>query len=652
MCIAMDITLTIKKIGQINKEHPLFIIPAYQRGYRWTTKEVERLLADIPKRMSDDGRNDYCLQPVVVWKIDNSKEDAKYKLADGTVPDTVYELIDGQQRLTTLLIIQKMIDEKLGEERHYSIEYVTRNGSREHLDNIASKYTDASTETLPDFWFMNRAAEVVAKYIKDMGRTDLNALYTKIERQLEVIWYEVRNISANYAKEMFDRLNKGKIPLTNSELVKALFLREAAGKVALDRAEEISLLWDQIEIQLNDEAFWGFLTANSKKEYETRIDLILELIARDAEGNKNDQYHTFFYFDKQIEASGMAGTGSGDEQILKIWREIYETYLDLLGWYRNDDNSIFHLVGYLLGSKLMTLPEVYDLMFETVMDSEDADRAKKVKIGANRFKARLIKKIIDHLYDALNDSDKISTFTDDETGEQREPESKDKLEMISDRAILKNYSYEDGNGRNFINLILLLYNMIGEMEADEHRRRFPLQRHLSEEWTLEHIHARKSAALQKNDDIRSWLDSHIKAVKELFERDQKASEDHPDLLSEMKKLHDDILGEKADRARERYAAIYATVWPLFAKDNEVNDISNLALLTRRDNAALSNWVFEVKRQKISDNDADGKYIPWGTRRVFFKNFKKADSAHPHFWSPDDRESYVIEISETLKKLLK
>lgn len=650
----MDITLTIKKIELINKEHPLFIIPAYQRGYRWTTKEVERLLADIPQTMSTDGQNDYCIQPVVVRKLENNK----YKLSDGSLPETVYELIDGQQRLTTLLIIQKMIDQKLGRPgTYYSMKYVTRNGSRAHLDNIASKYSDASTEVMPDFWFMNRAAEVAANHIKDMGWNELFTLSTKIGQQLEVIWYEVRDISDNYAKEMFDRLNKGKIPLTNSELVKALFLREAAGKIAIDRAEEISLLWDQIEIQLNDEPFWGFLAANSTKKYETRIDLILELIARDAEGNKNDQYHTFFYFNNLIEKQGGEKTAAGEEQILKIWREIYETYLDLLGWYRNDDNRIFHLVGFLLGSGLMTLPQVYDLMFDPVVshpEEESADKRKprKIKVGTTRFKEKLIEKIVDLLFDTLRTEDKDQNDDNDETGETPKYTTAEKLDIISKKSVLTNYSYADEEGRQFIHLILLIYNIIGEMEADDHRRRFPLERHIKEEWTLEHIHARKSTSLQKNGEIGSWLHSHIKAVRELFEREPNLKSENSELLSTMQKLYDEINADKAGKVRERYAAIYAQVWPLFSKDNEINDISNLALLTRKDNAALSNSVFEVKRQKISETDAEGKYIPWGTRRVFFKNFKDADSSHPHFWSPDDRDSYVKEISETLKKLLK
>lgn len=63
-----------------------FFVPSYQRGFRWGEYEVLRLLNDV----YSNGKKNYCLQPVVVRK----KGD-------------FYELIDGQQRLTTLYLIYR-----------------------------------------------------------------------------------------------------------------------------------------------------------------------------------------------------------------------------------------------------------------------------------------------------------------------------------------------------------------------------------------------------------------------------------------------------------------------------------------------------------------------------------------------------------------
>ncbi len=72
-----------------------FYIPEYQRGYRWTNDNVTQLLDDIWEyRNKGKAHTFYCLQPVVVKKA--SWQDVQGKYVEG------YELIDGQQRLTTL----------------------------------------------------------------------------------------------------------------------------------------------------------------------------------------------------------------------------------------------------------------------------------------------------------------------------------------------------------------------------------------------------------------------------------------------------------------------------------------------------------------------------------------------------------------------
>src|SRR5438045_1751920 len=66
-----------------------FFVPSYQRGYRWTEHEVLQLLNDIRESKGAT----YYLQPVVVRGR-----------GDGS-----WELVDGQQRLTTLYLIFQYI---------------------------------------------------------------------------------------------------------------------------------------------------------------------------------------------------------------------------------------------------------------------------------------------------------------------------------------------------------------------------------------------------------------------------------------------------------------------------------------------------------------------------------------------------------------
>ena len=78
--------------------------------------------------------------------------------------------------------------------------------------------------------------------------------------------------------------NIGKIPLTSAELVKAMFLSRENRDMDKHRQDEIALQWDNIEKDLHNESFWYFLTNNLATKYQTRIDLILDLIS----GKKND----------------------------------------------------------------------------------------------------------------------------------------------------------------------------------------------------------------------------------------------------------------------------------------------------------------------------------------------------------------------------
>ena len=87
----------------------VFSIPSYQRGYRWTGKEVEALLDDL-EEFGRSPENVYCLQPLVVQAMGDGK----------------FNVVDGQQRLTTLAIILRA----LGMGRGWDIEYTAEGGKR------------------------------------------------------------------------------------------------------------------------------------------------------------------------------------------------------------------------------------------------------------------------------------------------------------------------------------------------------------------------------------------------------------------------------------------------------------------------------------------------------------------------------------------
>ena len=81
-----------KSIFELMEGKYHFIIPAYQRGYRWGRKEINYLLDDL---WTAHKNKPYYLQPLEVVKLGNT--------------DERYRVVDGQQRLTTVyLILQKL----------------------------------------------------------------------------------------------------------------------------------------------------------------------------------------------------------------------------------------------------------------------------------------------------------------------------------------------------------------------------------------------------------------------------------------------------------------------------------------------------------------------------------------------------------------
>lgn len=83
--------ITELTIGKWLSENACYRIPMYQRRYAWGASEVEQLLHDLLNCPQD---KPYYIGSLVVFK--NKAEDGK---------PVIYEVIDGQQRLTTLLLI-------------------------------------------------------------------------------------------------------------------------------------------------------------------------------------------------------------------------------------------------------------------------------------------------------------------------------------------------------------------------------------------------------------------------------------------------------------------------------------------------------------------------------------------------------------------
>ena len=562
-----EIDLDTKLVGDIQGH---FYVPDYQRGYRWGKTEVEALLNDVyeyggkPKKAENES---YCLQPVVVRNLGDK-----------------YELIDGQQRLTTLYLIYVYMNKASGgfmSEPRFSISYETREESADFLNNP----DESKKETNIDFFFIYNAYQTIADWFQSKGK--IQSTLTNINKYLDecvkIIWYEVPDTenSAN----LFTRLNIGKIPLTSSELVKALFLKNESENSI--RQEELSLEWDNMEKELHNEDFWGFLTNSETDNYPTRIDLVLDLISRKTVYDK-ETYSTFFYFDKKYKE------GSSLEDICS---EIQHHFLTLKEWFY--DHDFYHKIGYLIASNSKSLVDILD------------SYADKSKTSFRMYLEESIK------------------------------------ESINFQKPHNELDYE--HDYNAIKRLLLLFNVESVRQIDGKKRRFPFDRHKRENWSLEHIHAQHSQGLQTNEKVKEWLNAHIKSLESLDSTGQ--NELISDMKSLVKEIEDNPKTTKVKEKFEPIQQnVVAALSPADEDSEYIHQLSNMALLSSGQNSAVSNYTFDAKRNLILEMDKKGLYIPFCTKMVFLKYYSN-DDTNLHFWVKNDRDAYFNAIQTVLANYL-
>lgn len=569
--------LSHKIVGDIRGQ---FYVAGYQRGYRWGREEVRHLLDDV---MSSHGEG-YSLQPVVVKLRKNAALEIEQE----------WELIDGQQRLTTLYLITRYMCEELnvGRGAPYTITYETRTDSRIFLETI--KIEEVGNSRNIDYFHMHGAYLAIGEWFTQHGDTfQQDNIASRVRDYLfnsvGVIWYEApANVEAI---PLFTRLNVGRIPLTAAELVKAAMLT-AVLKHAPTRAHEVAAQWDAIERDLHDEDIWAFVAGIRSDalddQYPTRISLLLDANATvvASSGGRHDRYHTFDTLQPII-----------DHDWLAFWKSVLALHAQMLGWYRVP--AIYNKIGLLVAIG--------------VPFSDCVREARGVRKSI--FDAFLVARI--------------------RAAIKTSAEGLDELSYTSKRQELMD--------------LLLLMNIETATRAGQ---RFPFARHKRHPWSLEHIHAQQPEGLNRADQWKMWLRTHQQALHAIAA--EKTGTAAVALDVKICLALDQIdFARPGTFSGERFSVLSNEILRFLDSDGHEADhsIRNMALLSSADNSRLNNSVFEVKRQMILELDRAGEYVPQCTRNVFLKYYADADAQQAHFWSEQDKTAYMQEIRTILQPYL-
>ena len=620
-----------------------FFIPSYQRGYRWTEQQVKDLLNDIWEfSQKNDKRNGefYCLQPLVVK---SREEDVLTQIKNANTIEEVksllkgsWEVIDGQQRLTTILIILFILNSD-GDQR-YALSYETRNEFGEFLNKIIEI----------DFSSINSCEEVNAKfkYITDSeggkkwDNIDFYHIFTTYvtvktwfgldedkKRQIkEILLNEVQFIWYKSVYEdpikVFTRLNIGKISLTNAELIKALFLnRSNFGNEDGDhlrlRQQEIASEWDNIEYTLQNDEFWLFIHKNGY-DRPTRIDFIFDLICEqkslgDFENIGTDEYKTFRYFYEFFEQKT-----ADKSKIETCWTEVKKYFHTFQEWF--NDLELYHYVGYLIEYN-QSVAELVKIWKECSTKIDFIDELKTS-----------IKKTITN----CNDLNK-----------QYESDGAPKKTNCRPLLLLHNIQTIINQSKDFTNK--------KEYELPVFYK-FPFHLFKKEKWDVEHVDSNSENDMSDKDSQNEFLlniylsvNDDIKKKIEAFINDPNAT-NWSDFNEFTKKVEDSL------------------------SEEEKNKVWNFTLLDCSTNRSYGNSIFAAKRRVIIGKDrgvalpipkikkvnnqskfiigkvekAATAFIPPCTKNIFLKYYTPVFTNY-NYWTKPDAEAYKKNILETLEE---
>lgn len=615
-----------------------FFIPSYQRGYRWTEQQVKDLLEDIWEfsKKKKQEYEFYCLQPLVV-KCMNNNDKQKAQL---NINEEWYEVIDGQQRLTTMFLILSSLKEAISilglPTDLYELKYQRESKDfnvTSFLNNISA--SNAINDSYIDFFYMSSAFKIIDSWLKSnkVNKGNFCNALLKLDiddnqdntrdkaNNVRFIWYE--SVDEDPIK-VFTRLNIGKISLTNAELIKALFLnRSNFGEKESEhlklRQQEIASEWDNIEYTLQNDEFWLFL---HEKGYDrpTRIDFIFDLICEQNSLNLreelyksigNDDYKTFRYFYEYFRTDS--------SNIEDCWKEVKKYFQTFKEWF--DDLELYHYVGYLRcplkkKEKVIDIKELYDKW-----------------IGTKDIFVKFLREKI-----------------------------KERIKDCNDLA--KQYEVDGGPAKTTCRSLLLLHNIQtvvnqnNKLSSKEEYKlpvfyKFPFHLFKNENWDVEHIDSNTTNGLENEKDQKEWLKYSVLGAnpseelkKEImdFLRNDNGKKTFEDLCQEIEK----------DNQSESW----------HNPEQDKNKVWNFVLLDAGTNRGYGNALFPAKRRciigkdqgktylidnetlEVSSQDGAIAFIPPVTKNVFLKYYNTSIE-NLREWSESDAEAYKGNILKTL-----
>lgn len=635
-----------------------FYVPSYQRGYRWGADQAGRLIEDLEEfekyHYSSDKNKFYCLQPLVIKeRILQKEEEGQMVEVEGL------EVIDGQQRLTTVLLLLQALHLRKrileGDDPSdvkacpnvYSIQYETREDSSVWL-SLLNKIIDVEKDTVAeknavfqkfvdancDYFHFAEVFKTAYGKMKDWDEDQVSDFGRVLRKGTRFIWYYPTE-SAGTNTGIFDRLNAGKIGLNNAELIKALFVQNG-NWAAKDLAyvKSLSLEWNSMENRLQNKDFWGFIYRSRHPfAYDTHIEYLFDLLKVKKESHRDIKTYTFnAYLDsyRQMMNANRTGQEGKAEWVRREWTEVKELFDTLNEWYNY--KPVYHRVGFILeyvaGEDVLSLRSKLD----------GKKHSKRIEILDEIIKEELSKIKSHHLFYGKAQMSEILFFYNI---------------LLEDRRVSDNARF------SFADYKEIYKNKGWDQEHVASHTDFSADGRKAEELAtdiIELIVGEQPAMDAEKGYIIDYkphsFDEHEKDLCEralrILNANAKSTDKHSE--NEVQNEEETDIAKLYESVQEHFKSDedeFRTVTLLDGKTmkEEKDFIWNFVLLHAGTNRSYGNSIFPVKRRRILQDEFN-VYTPIGTRNVFEKAYsRKSDQIL--YWSKTDAKSYWEDLKSVL-----
>lgn len=622
-----------------------YTIPKYQRGYKWKRDDIFKLLEDLKdfERSNEDNNSFYCLQNITIVPLNSEDR---------------WNVVDGQQRLTTLYILLSYLRRVRPEELTFfsssdCLKYNVRQATGEFLKSkiytgeVWNDDIEPDSAESKDKWYILDVARAIKEWF-DNSENELHV--STITERLKLIVNNMTNVTVS-EEEIFAGLNGGKVDLDGADLVRAVLITRSAKekyngslsakvnefrmRIALE-LDEMNLWWVQTE---QKRYFEQFLPNNMLKTVTFNHDIypigLLYKLYYQIYHSSNEKFGIEFFED------GRNFNGKSGDDHWELYDSILHMHHTLKKWF--NDPLLYHWIGYLIFRFKERVIEPFDeeatdkspitINFKTIWKIWEESKDKQAFLGKILY---MIMKLLPNANGQLELD--IKDVTQQWYG--KDPDGINNILVLMDimicTGLYRDYWKEELSDKE----LKSRPTKIKDMKPGKTRLRSAYFTKYYE--NFEHI--RSCAPNPKEGKEEKSKDAWIKHISDMYGINENVDDAE-------KKMRDSLLSMLQTYTEDTLSDSF--IERLNKKMNEYgqHSIGNMALLDEHVNKSYGNLPFQEKIQRIfCEYMNNERYIRPYTMMVFEHKIKDSDKVWR--WTQNNINDNAANIANNINTILK